>query len=458
MQLKRNVMALALLSAGIGLTTCVNVAFAASATTAGAQDQSQPQTDTQPASNGDANQSGKKNTNKKEARKPGTRTLETVQVNGYISSLENSTALKRDANTIVEAVSAEQVGKLPGVSIADALGRLPGLAVQTVDGRPQVLSIHGLGPDFSTALINGGEQVSTNNNRDVAFDQYPSSWFDNVVVHLSPEADLLGQGLAGTVDMHTIRPLDKAGPEAAVNLHYIWNSSSQLADGPEVRNDVDAWMFGHWLLVSPVVQQGQTMKHIYLPAGTWTGWFNGKTYAGGHAIDYPVDARTWADIPLFIRQGAIIPTQRVMQYVGQYPVTSVDVDVFPSSQSTHFDYYDDNGTTYAYEHGAYFLQRLTTQCEGGTVTFSTDAASGSFHPALRDYLVRVHVANAQSLVPAGGKLREYPDEAALKAADGEGWARGRDRFGPVIYLKLKAGVARSVRLAATAHVGSSSSH
>lgn len=235
-------------------------------------------------------------------------------------------------------------------------------------------------------------------------------------------------------------------------LNFDW------PDDPEVRNDVDAWMFGHWLLVSPVVQQGQTMKHIYLPAGTWMGWFNGKTYAGGHAIDYPVDARTWADIPLFIRQGAIIPTQRVMQYVGQYPVTSVDVDVFPSSQSTHFDYYDDNGTTYAYEHGAYFLQRLTTQREGGTVTFSTDAASGSFHPALRDYLVRVHVANAQSLVPAGGKLREYPDEAALKTADGEGWARGHDRFGQVIYLKLKAGVARSVRLAATAHVGSSSSH
>jgi iron complex outermembrane recepter protein len=236
MQLKRNVMALALLSAGIGLTTCVNVAFAASATTAGAQDQSQSQTDTQSASNSGANQSGKKNTKKKEARKPSTQTLETVQVNGYISSLENSTALKRDANTIVEAVSAEQVGKLPGVSIADALGRLPGLAVQTVNGRPQVLSIHGLGPDFSTALVNGGEQVSTSNNRGVQFDQYPSSWFDNVIVHLSPEADLLGQGLAGTVDMHTIRPLDKAGPEAAINAHYIWNSTSQLADGPGVSN------------------------------------------------------------------------------------------------------------------------------------------------------------------------------------------------------------------------------
>ncbi|MHB1272039.1 MAG: TonB-dependent receptor [Rhodanobacter sp.] len=168
------------------------------------------------------------------ARPSKAKKLGTVQVTGFISSIENSTAIKRNADSIVEAVSSEQIGKLPGISIADALGRLPGLAVQTVSGRPQVLSIHGLGPDFSTALVNGGQQVSTSNNRDVQFDQYPSSWFNAVVVHLSPQADLIGQGLAGTVDMQTIRPLEKNKPEAAVNAHYIWSDTSQLASGPGV--------------------------------------------------------------------------------------------------------------------------------------------------------------------------------------------------------------------------------
>src|SRR6185437_2329963 len=228
MQLKRNMMTLALISAGIGFATCANVAFAASAPASGAQDQTQPQPQDQTSTTTtDQNAAAKKKKEKKETKEY--TKLQTVQVNGFISSIENSTALKRNADTIVEAVSAEQIGKLPGVSIADALGRLPGLAVQTVDGRPQVLSIHGLGPDFSTALVNGGQQVSTSNNRDVQFDQYPASWFDNVVVHLSPEADLIGQGLSGTVDMHTIRPLEKSGPEAAVNAKYIWNDMSQLA-------------------------------------------------------------------------------------------------------------------------------------------------------------------------------------------------------------------------------------
>jgi len=220
MLIKRSPMALALIAAGLCFT---------GAALAAPQDADQSANTTQSQDQQQTGVAAQRQTEDKKARKLGT-----VEVNGFVSSLQNSTALKRNSNGIVEAVSAEQIGKLPGVSIADTLGRLPGLAVQTVSGRPQVVSIHGLGPDFSTALINGSQQVSTSNNRDVQFDQYPSSWFDNVVVHLSPSADLIGQGLSGTVDMHTIRPLDKDKPESALNARYIWDSTKQLADGPGV--------------------------------------------------------------------------------------------------------------------------------------------------------------------------------------------------------------------------------
>jgi iron complex outermembrane receptor protein len=224
-QPERNILAVAIATACFGLcsTAAAASAPAASQGMAPAQDQTQSQPADQANDNDKADQKNR----------PGkAKTLQAVEVSGFISSIENSTALKRNSSAIVEAVSAEQVGKLPGVSIADALGRLPGLAVQTVSGRPQVLTIHGLGPDFSTALVNGGQQVSTSNNRDVQFDQYPSSWFDNVVVHMSPQANLIGQGLSGTVDMHTIRPLEKSGPEAAMNARYIWDGMGQVADGP----------------------------------------------------------------------------------------------------------------------------------------------------------------------------------------------------------------------------------
>ncbi|MCX7512276.1 TonB-dependent receptor [Frateuria sp. STR12] len=227
MLIKRNRMALALMAAGLCFT---GMALAAPQDAGQSDNPSQGQDqDQQDQAGQQADASRRDQDASKKARQLGT-----VEVSGFVSSIQNSTALKRNSNAIVEAVSAEQIGKLPGVSIADTLGRLPGLAVQSVSGRPQVVSIHGLGPDFSTALVNGSQQVSTSNNRDVQFDQYPSSWFDNVVVHLSPSADLIGQGLSGTVDMHTIRPLDKDKPESAMNARYIWDGTSQLADGPGV--------------------------------------------------------------------------------------------------------------------------------------------------------------------------------------------------------------------------------
>ena len=82
--------------------------------------------------------------------------------------------LKRDSVLIVEAISAEDIGKLPDNSIAESLVRLPGLAGQRLNGCQQVISIRGLAPDFSTALLNGRQQVSAGDNRGVEFDQYPS--------------------------------------------------------------------------------------------------------------------------------------------------------------------------------------------------------------------------------------------------------------------------------------------
>ena len=209
-------------------------------------------------------------------------------------------------------------------------------------------------------------------------------------------------------------------------------------DDPQVRNDISAWMFGDSLLVSPVVEPGQTVKRIYLPAGTWTDWFSGKAYAGGRTIELPIDAATWSDIPLFIRQGAIIPTQPAMDYVGQKPLTTVTVDVFPATARSTFDYYDDAGDSYAYEHGAYYLQPLSAQQHGDGVEIDLGAATGSFRPALRTYLFRVHDLAAARVVRDGHALTRVGDLQSLEHATGEGWATGHDRYGAVTWLKLDA--------------------
>lgn len=106
-----------------------------------------------------------------------------IVVTGYRASLNASASIKRGAPTIVEALSAEDIGKLPDVSIADSLARLPGVTAQRLEGRDQRLSIRGLGPDFGTTLLNGREQVTVGDNRGVEYDQYPAEFFKNVVVY-----------------------------------------------------------------------------------------------------------------------------------------------------------------------------------------------------------------------------------------------------------------------------------
>ncbi|HEC00680.1 MAG TPA: TonB-dependent receptor, partial [Sphingomonadales bacterium] len=88
--------------------------------------------------------------------------LEEVIVTGIRGSIINSIAKKRNNSSIVEALSAEDIGKLPDASIAESLARLPGLAAQRLDGRANVISIRGLAPDFTTTTLNGREQVSAN--------------------------------------------------------------------------------------------------------------------------------------------------------------------------------------------------------------------------------------------------------------------------------------------------------
>jgi TonB-dependent receptor len=162
--------------------------------------------------------------------------MPTVTVTGIRRGIEGAISVKKDATSIVEAISAEDIGKLPDVSIAESIARLPGLAAQRVGGRAQVISVRGLSPDFSTTLLNGREQVSTGDNRSVEFDQYPSELLSGVTIYKTPDASLIGQGLSGTIDMQTVRPLSFSGRTVAMNARMEKNSLGTIANAHSTGN------------------------------------------------------------------------------------------------------------------------------------------------------------------------------------------------------------------------------
>lgn len=162
---------------------------------------------------------------------PDTVLLETFRVGaGFASSLAAAAEAKQNSSALVEVIMPEDIGKLPDVSIADALTRLTGLTSQRVNGRNQQVTIRGFSPDFSIGTLDGVEQATTNDNRAVEYDQYPSELVGGVVVYKTGQADLVG-GLAGTVDLLTTSPLSITNRVLDVSAFYNWTAYSQLTPG-----------------------------------------------------------------------------------------------------------------------------------------------------------------------------------------------------------------------------------
>ena len=154
-----------------------------------------------------------------------------IIVTGFRASLESAVAEKKLSDQIVESVTAEDIGKLPDASIGESIARLPGLTAQRLNGRANVVAIRGFGPDFSQTLLNGREQTTTSDNRSVELDQYPSEIVNQVVVYKSPTASLVGQGLVGTIDIRTIRPLETGKQIIAVGARGSWADIGALNAG-----------------------------------------------------------------------------------------------------------------------------------------------------------------------------------------------------------------------------------
>src|SRR5688572_22138967 len=199
-----------------------------------------------------------------------------VVVTGIRVGIQNAIDTKRDNSSIVEAISAEDIGKLPDTSIADSISRLPGLTSQRAEGRASAISLRGTDPGFTTALLNGREQVSTGDNRSIEFEQYPSELLSSVVVYKTPDAGLIGQGLAGTIDLRTTRPLNYGRRAMAFNLRGEANSHDDLGADADERgyrasfsyidqfaDDTIGVTFGVARLVSPLATSG---------AGTYEPW------------------------------------------------------------------------------------------------------------------------------------------------------------------------------------------
>jgi iron complex outermembrane recepter protein len=134
--------------------------------------------------------------------------VDEIVVTGFAKSIATAIETKRKADTVIEAISAEDIGGLPDKSIADSLSRLPGITVTRKGGQAGTIQIRGMGEGYVFSTMNGREQVSPSGARAMEYSQFPSELISSVEVYKSPKASLIEGGVAGTVELKTVNPLD----------------------------------------------------------------------------------------------------------------------------------------------------------------------------------------------------------------------------------------------------------
>ncbi|VVT01167.1 TonB-dependent receptor [Erythrobacter sp. EC-HK427] len=141
-----------------------------------------------------------------------------IYVDGFRAQLANSQNIKRESDTIVDAITAEDIGALPDRSVTEALQRIPGVSINRFAGSndPDHFSVEGSGVvirglNFVRGEFNGRDAFSANGGRQLGFSDVPAELLGSVIVAKNVTAEMIEGGLAGTVNLNVRRPFDNDG-------------------------------------------------------------------------------------------------------------------------------------------------------------------------------------------------------------------------------------------------------
>lgn len=297
--------------------------------------------------------------------------VEEVLVTGIRASVQQAMDIKRDAAGVVDAISAEDIGKFPDTNLAESLQRITGVSIERNNGEGSRITVRGWGPDFNMVTLNGrtmpvgsaygggsGADSSTRGGASRAFDfaNIASEGISGVEVYKTGKASITTGGIGATVNVLTSKPLDKPGLNISVGAKAVMDTTNRTGDDvtPEV-SGVFSWTddeekFGVGLSASV---QERDSGYTGATVNDWQVgvWGRGAEDGQGSIFDVPYDSGIFTTTPqdgqLYSRPKDIRYTfsdrertrtnaQLTLQYAPTDSVTAtVDYTFAQNEQSEH---------------------------------------------------------------------------------------------------------------------------
>lgn len=158
---------------------------------------------------------------------------EVIEVRGVRGTIQDSISIKRESTSIVDGMTATDIGDLPALSIGEALETLTGAASHREQGGATEISIRGLGPYLGSTVINGREASNGSGDRSVNFSQFPSELFNKIAIYKTQEASLIEGGVSGQIALETVKPIDYGKQRFQLEYKANWNPDNSQLENPE---------------------------------------------------------------------------------------------------------------------------------------------------------------------------------------------------------------------------------
>ena len=170
--------------------------------------------------------------------------LEEVVVKGIRGSLANSLNIKREATGVVDAITAEDIGKFPDTNLAESLQRISGVSINRSNGEGQQVTVRGFGADFNIVTLNGRHMPTSStdfsaaaaNSRAFDFSNIAAEGVTGVQVYKTGRASVATGGIGSTINISTFKPFDKPGFQATLGGKLVHDTTNEAGDDvtPEI--------------------------------------------------------------------------------------------------------------------------------------------------------------------------------------------------------------------------------